>query len=59
MEAAWQSLSLTFMNSNFLKGLVDSGTIALNIIDGLVGSIGTFNTILLGAGIVKGIKSIS
>lgn len=31
-EAAWQELSITVMNSDFLKGLVDSGTILLSVL---------------------------
>lgn len=59
LEAAWQSLSETILNSDFLKGLIDSGTIALNVLDNITSTIGTLNTLLIGFATFKGIKSIS
>lgn len=59
LEAAWQSLSETILNSDFLKGLIDSGTIALNVLDNITSTIGTLNTLLIGFTTFKGIKSIS
>lgn len=46
LSASWQALANTFMNSDFLKGLVDSATTLLNVLDSVVGTFGTIPTIL-------------
>lgn len=56
-EAAWQSLSNTFLNSGLLKGLVDLGTTGVKALEGLVNTIGSLGTIGLGAGLFAGIKN--
>lgn len=56
-QAAWQSLSQTFISSDFLKGFIDTGTRALNILDFLVDKAGTLNTLIGGFLLTKAIKS--
>lgn len=51
---AFQSLSTNLVNSDFLSGLVDTGTSAINIIDELIGSVGTLKTALVGLGLFQG-----
>lgn len=61
-EAAWQELSITVMNSDFLdflKGLIDSGTTLLSFLTKIIDNIGLLNTALIGLAAYKGIKSIS
>lgn len=51
-EAAWESLSNTIIDSDFLKWLVDSGTSLLEILDGIIEKGGTISTLLgVGTGI--------
>ena len=57
-EAAFQSLSTTFLDSGLLKGLVDLGTTGVKALEGLVNTIGSLGTIGLGAGLFAGIKNI-
>ena len=57
-EAAWQSLSNTFLDSGLLKGLVDLGTTGVKALEGLVNTIGSLGTIGLGAGLFAGFKNI-
>lgn len=56
-EASWESLSNTFLDSGLVKGFVDFGTGALNILEGLIDKIGSLGTIGLGAGIFAGFKN--
>lgn len=58
-KAAWQALANTFLSSDFLKGLIDTGQDVLTILNNIIKVIGTLPTILLSAGIYKSIKSIS
>lgn len=58
-EAAWQELSVTIMDSDFLKGLVDSGTTLLSVLSKIIDNVGVLNTALIGLAAYKGIKSIS
>ena len=50
-EAAWQHLSNSVMQSDFLGGLIDFGTGAVELFADLVDGAGALNTALLGAGI--------
>ena len=50
-EAAWQHLSTSVMQSDFLGGLIDFGTGAVELFADLVEGAGALNTALLGAGI--------
>lgn len=56
-EAAWQELSVTIMNSDFLKGLVDAGTTALTVLNDIINTIGLLNTAFLAIGIYSFIKN--
>lgn len=56
-EASWESLSNTFLDSGLVKGFVDFGTGALNILEGLIDKVGSLGTIGLGAGLFAGIKN--
>lgn len=46
LKAAWEELSMAFMNSNFLKGLVDTGTGILSTITKIIDTFGTLPTII-------------
>lgn len=59
LKAAWESLSISFLSSDFLKGIIDGLTGVVQFIDMLIDKIGAFNTALVGVGLVSGIKSIS
>ena len=45
-KAAWQALSNSFLSSDFLKGLIDSGQTFLNIINDIVKTTGALPPIL-------------
>lgn len=49
-QAAFQALSQTVMNSDFLKGLVETGTSLVSILDTLIQKFGGISTILAGIG---------
>lgn len=57
LSSAWQSLSQTFMSSDFLKVSIDFITSLVKAIDGLIDSLGSFGTIGLGAAIVGIVKN--
>jgi TP901 family phage tail tape measure protein len=57
LQASLEGLSQTFLDDNFLKGLVDSGTTALDILTKIINSIGSLNTVLAGVGIASFIKN--
>ena len=57
-EASWQSLSNTFLDSGLVKGFIDFGTGALNILERLIDTVGSLGTIGLGAGLFAGIKNV-
>lgn len=46
LKAAWEELSQAFMDSSFLKGLVDSGTTVLSTLTKIVDTFGTLPTLL-------------
>ena len=46
LKASWQSLSETFMSSDFLKGLMDFGIGFMDTIEGVIENIGVIPTIL-------------
>lgn len=56
LKAAWQSLSQTFMNSDFLKGAIDVLINIVDILDKLINKIGALPTII---GIFAGGKAIN
>ena len=51
LKATWQSLSQSFLNSDFLKIVIESLKILVDILDKVTRKLGTFGTIGLGAGI--------
>ena len=57
--ASWQALSNTFLSSDFLKGLIDSGNTALTILDDITDTLGTV-PVLFGviSGALSGFKNI-
>lgn len=57
-EAAWQSLSSTVLDSGFLKSIVDVGTKTLNVLDAIVGKIGTIPTLVTAISGVLSTKNI-
>lgn len=57
-QAAWQELSMTVLNSDFLKGLVDTGTTLLEILTKIVDTIGVLGTVATGSGIFAFFKSL-
>lgn len=59
LKASWEDFSNTFLSSSFLKSAIDTGTAVLNIIESITENLGTLNTVLIGFGAYKGIKSIS
>jgi len=46
LTTAWQSLSNTVLEADFLKGLVDAGTGILSVFDGVIEKIGTIPTLI-------------
>lgn len=59
MEAfrnSFQQLSTTIASSDFLKGIIEAGTTAINVLDKLISSFGSLNTLLLGVSLFKGHK---
>lgn len=57
-QAAWQELSMTVLNSDFLKGLIDSGTTLLEILTAIVDTGAAIPLIFGGSGIVAFIKNL-
>ena len=54
LESTFESLSNTVVNSDFLKGTIDTGTQALEIFDKVTNSLGVINTAAIGLGIFQG-----
>lgn len=59
LKSAWQSLSLTFMNSDFLKIGIDLLSGFVNILDEIIDKLGTFGTIGLGVAITGIVKNFA
>lgn len=59
LKASWESLSQSFMGSDFLKGSIDGLTDFVQIIDLLVENFGTMSVLLGAVGIAKTIKDIT
>lgn len=51
LKATWQSLSQSFLNSDFLKVTIDLVTDLVNVLDKLISAFGSFGTIGIGLGI--------
>lgn len=58
-KASWQELSNTVIDSDFMKGLIDTGTTALSVLSNIIDEIGVLNVALTGFAGYKAIKSIS
>lgn len=54
LKSTFESLSNTVVNSDFLKGTIDTGTQALEIFDKVTNSLGMINTAAIGLGIFQG-----
>lgn len=54
LKSTFESLSNTVVNSDFLKGTIDTGTQALEIFDKVTNSLGVINTAAIGLGIFQG-----
>ena len=59
LKASWQSLSQSFLNSDFLKFGIDALATFVDILDKVIDSLGTFGAIGFGAGIYGIIKNFS
>ena len=59
LKAAWQGLSQSFMNSDFLKVVLDTANALVTVLDKLIDGLGTFGTIGIGFGITGFIKNFS
>lgn len=57
-KAAWQELSMTVLNSDFLKSLVETGTTVVEVFTKIIDLVGLLPTILGGAGIAAIVKSL-
>lgn len=57
LEATFQSLSNTVLDSDLLKGIVDFGTGTINILDTIIDQIGVLIPLLGGAGIAAFVKN--
>lgn len=57
LKASWQSLSQTFLSSDFLKVGIDGVTGLVDVLDGLIQTLGTLGTIGLGIGIFNLLKN--
>lgn len=58
-KAAWEALSNTFLSADLLKGFIDTGTGALNILNNIVSTLGSINTLVISIAAVKVFKNIS
>lgn len=56
-KAAWQELSITFLDSDFLKGLVEFGTSAITVLTKIIDVVGSLNVVLAGVGLYAFIKN--
>lgn len=57
-QSQFQQFSTDFINSNLVKGVVDSGTGLLGFLDGAIKKFGAIQTLVGGVALGKGIKSI-
>lgn len=56
-QAAFQKMSNTAINSDFIKNIIDAGTEAINVLDLLIDKISIFGTIGIGVGITALFKN--
>lgn len=58
LQAAWQELAMTFLDSDFLKGLIDSGTGLLELLTDIIDTIGTLPTLGATIGAAMSFKNV-
>lgn len=58
LEASFQEFANHILDSSFIKGIVDFGNGAINVIDKVTSKLGSLGTIGLGAGIFSSIKNV-
>lgn len=58
LQAAWQEFSLAFMDSDFLKGLVDAGTGILTFLTDIIDTLGVLPTLIASVVAVMSFKKI-
>ena len=58
LESAFQSLSQTVVNSDFIKSIIDGGTNILNTIEEIIKNLGTIPTILTSIAAVGAFKNV-
>lgn len=56
LEAAWQSLSKSFLDSDLLSSSIDALTTIVGILDGLIKTLGGLGTVGLGVGLANIVK---
>ena len=54
LKSTWQAFSNDFFESDFFTGFIDSGTVALDTLDGIIKGLGTIPTLLT---VITGIAS--
>ena len=57
-KAKLEELANDFLNSNFLKGLIDSGGKLIDILDFIIDKVGVLGTIGIGVGAFAGIQNV-
>ena len=57
-KSSFQDLSNSVISSDFLKGMIDAGTGAVDVLDLIIDKIGILGTLGAGAGIVKFVKNL-
>lgn len=58
LSASLESLAESFVSSNFLKGIIDFGNGAINVLEKLIDTLGVIPTLAAGGGIFTGIKNV-
>lgn len=58
LDASFQEFSNHILDSDLLKGIIDFGNTAINVIDNITSKLGTIGTIGTGVGLFAGLKNI-
>ena len=58
LQAAWQELAMTFLDSDFLKGLIDTGTTLLGVVTKIIDTLGAFPTVATVIGAAMSFKNV-
>ena len=56
-KAAWEELSQTILEDDFLGDVVDLGTGVLNVLTAIIDTVGSLNVVLAGVGIYAFVKN--